>query len=74
MRSHVEFLGHHLSHGRIRLTQTHEEAIQLWNPPLKNKKEVQAFLGVAGFHRIFVKGFASLAKPLTDLTGNVPFQ
>ena len=23
--------------------------------PLKNKKEVQAFLGVAGFHRIFVR-------------------
>ena len=29
MRDDVEFLGHHLSHGRIRLTQTHEEAIQL---------------------------------------------
>ena len=29
MRSNVEFLGYYLSHRRIRLTQTHEEAIQL---------------------------------------------
>ena len=70
----VEFLGHRLSHGTIGLTPLHEEAIRQWAPPLKNKKEVQAFLGVAGFHRIFVKGFATIAKPLTDLTGNVPFK
>ena len=73
MRDEVEFLGHHLSYGKIHITRSHEEAIQVWNPPLRNKKEVQAFLGVTGFYRIFVKGFALLAKPLTDLTGNVPF-
>ena len=41
---------------------------------MRTKKEVQAFLGVAGFHRIFVKNFAMIAKPLTDLTGNDPFR
>ena len=73
MQMEVEFLGHQLSQGRIRITPTHVEAIKQWEPPLKNRKAVQAFLGVAGFHRIFVKGFATIAKPLTDLMGNVPF-
>ena len=63
-----------MSHGKVSITATHEEAVRRWNPPLKTKKEVQAFLGVAGFHRIFVKDFAMIAKPLTDLTGNDPFK
>ena len=70
----MEFLGHRLSHGTIGLTLIHEEAIRQWAPPLKNKKEVQAFLGVAGFYCIFVRGFATIAKPLTNLMGNVPFK
>ena len=73
MLEEVEFLGYRLSHGRIQLTPMHVESIRQWAPPLRNRKEVQAFLGVAGFHRIFVKGFATIAKPLTDLTGNIPF-
>ena len=74
LRSEIEFLGHRLSQGEVSITATHEEAIRRWDPPLKNKKEVQAFLGVAGFHRVFVKDFATIAKPLTDLTGNEPFR
>ena len=30
--------------------------------------EVQGFLGLANFYRRFVKGFAGIAKALTDLT------
>ena len=74
MRGEVEFLGHKLAQGKVHITPLHEEAIKRWNPPLKNKKDVQAFLGVVGFHRIFIKGFATVAKPLTDLTGEVPFK
>ena len=31
-------------------------------------KQVQAFLGVAGYYRKFIKGFAKIAKALTMLT------
>ena len=32
------------------------------------KKDVCAFLGLAGYYRRFIPGFARRAKPLTDLT------
>ena len=36
---------------------------------------VQAFLGLANFYQRFIKGFAGIAQPLTDLTRkNMPFQ
>ena len=30
--------------------------------------KVQGFLGLANFYRRFVKGFAGIAKPMTNLT------
>ncbi|KAF8045458.1 hypothetical protein N665_4896s0001 [Sinapis alba] len=44
------------------------KAIQGWPRP-KNATEVRSFLGLAGYYRKFVKGFASLAQPMTQLTG-----
>ncbi|KAL4340044.1 hypothetical protein GQ457_08G026860 [Hibiscus cannabinus] len=35
--------------------------------PLKNVGEVQSFLGLARYYRIFVKGFFAIALPLTKL-------
>lgn len=37
-------------------------------PELKSVEEVQRFLGMCGYFRKFVEGFAMLAKPLTELT------
>ena len=31
-------------------------------------QDVQAFLGLANFYRCFVRHFADIARPLTDLT------
>ena len=37
------------------------------NPP-KTPKQVRAFLGLVGYYRKFIQGFAKVAKPLTLLT------
>jgi len=47
-------------------------AVKNWTPP-HNKKGVQRFLGFGNFYRKFVKNYADIAKPLTELTGKTPF-
>ena len=39
---------------------------QLKRPTMK--KEVQAFLGMTGYYRRFIRDFAQIAEPLTNLT------
>lgn len=43
------------------------EAIQDWEP-LNTKRQVKAFLGLAGYYRRFVPNFGALAKLLSSLT------
>ena len=43
------------------------QAIQQMQPPT-TPKQVQAFLGLVGYYRKFIKNFAKIAKPLTLLT------
>jgi hypothetical protein len=42
---------------------------------LKSVREVRQALGILGYQRLFIKGFAQLARPLTELTKkSVPFK
>ena len=43
-----------------------------WPVPTK-KKEVQAFLGFANHYRLFIENYSAKARPLIDLTKDVPF-
>ena len=42
--------------------------VRSWPRPA-NVEQVRAFLGFAGYYRRFVRNFARIAKPLTDLLG-----
>ena len=41
--------------------------------PPKSGKEIQCFLGLVGFYRVYVKGFASIAAPLIEAQTAKPF-
>jgi len=45
------------------------DAVTKWPMPTC-KKEVQQFLGFCNYYRRFIEGFAKIAKPLMELTGN----
>ncbi|KAF8105831.1 hypothetical protein N665_0154s0001 [Sinapis alba] len=64
----VGFLGHIVSDQAVSVNPKKIKAIQGWPRP-KSATEVRSFFGVAGYYRKFVKGFASLAQPMTQLTG-----
>ena len=63
----VHFLGHVVSAEGISVDPAKIEAVSNWKAP-KSVIEVRSFLGLAGYYRRFVEGFARLAAPLTALT------
>ena len=45
-----------------------------WPCKLRNLKELRQTLGILGYQRLFIRGYASMARPLTELTKKeVPF-
>ena len=63
----IQYLGHILSATGIRPLPAKTHVIQHMQPPT-TPKQVRAFLGLVGYYRKFIKGFAKIAKPLTLLT------
>ena len=60
----IQYIGHILSATGIRPLPAKTHAIQHMGPPM-TPKQVRAFLGLVGYYRKFIKGFAKIAKPLT---------
>ena len=63
----IQYLGHILSATGIWPLPSKTHAIQNMNPPT-TPKQVRAFLGLVGYYRKFIRGFAKIAKALTLLT------
>ncbi|CAM4720623.1 unnamed protein product [Lepidochelys kempii] len=63
----VTYLGHQVGQGTINPLQAKVAAIQKWLVP-KSKKQVQSFLGLAGYYKRFVPQYSQITAPLTDLT------
>lgn len=62
----VRFLGHIVLTKGIRVNPSKISAVVDWKPP-RNVSEVKSFLGLAGYYRIFVKGFLIIATSMTRL-------
>jgi len=64
----VGFLGHVISDQGVSVDPEKIRSIKEWPRP-RNATEIRSFLGLAGYYRRFVRSFASMAQPLSRLTG-----
>jgi len=65
----VIYLGHIITEDGIRPDPSKLHAVKNFPTP-KKVKDVQSFLGLAGYYQKFIENFSKIAKPLTKLTKN----
>ena len=61
----IQYFGHILS-TTAKKSPSKTTAVKLIQP-MKNAKQVKAFLGLVGYYHTFIKNFAEMAKPLRAL-------
>lgn len=62
----VGYLGYLIGNGGIATDPNKVEAINSWPPP-KTLKQARSFLGLVGWYKRFIKNFAELVFPITEL-------
>ena len=66
-KTEINYLAHHMSKRGVLPSKKNLEAIAQCPPPDTYTK-VKSFVGLVGYYRHFIKGFANIAAPLYDLT------
>ena len=63
----VDYLGAVISRERIHIDPIKVEGLRNWPWKLSTLKQVWSMLGILGYQRPFIPGFAHIAQPLTNL-------
>jgi hypothetical protein len=69
MQKKVPYLGHYISENGIEMDPKKIEAVKNW-PDITTVKQLRGFLGLIGYYRCFIQGFAQVALALTRLLKN----
>ena len=65
-KTELKFLGHIISDKGLKADPDKITAIKDWPQP-KSVKQIRQFLGLSGFLRRYIKDYAIIARPITDL-------
>jgi len=63
----VDYLGVVISRERIHIDPIKVKGLRNWPQKLGTLKQVRLTLGILGYQRLFIPGFAHIAQPLTNL-------
>ena len=71
LKDHVRYLGHVVSKDGVATDERKVECVKNWKVPIC-VKDLRSFLGLAGYYRRYVPGFAKIASPLYDQMKDSP--
>ncbi len=66
LKERISFLGHQVDDAGIHTMDDKSKAVQNY-PQHQSADKVRSFLGLCGYYTSFVKGFSTIASPLTKL-------
>jgi hypothetical protein len=67
----IKFLGHTISQAGIDVDPDKVQEVMNWKPPT-TVRQIQNFLGLAGYYLRFIPDFYRIAKPITELLKKKP--